>query len=77
MSISSEIECLKYENPKLREYISLVLAQIELTQRIHEIKQNFTNPSDSERLTVPILDRLSKIHYKKSLLEKELNLNKI
>ena len=77
MSISSEIECLKYENQKLREYISLVSAQIELTQRIREIKQNFTNPSDSERLTVPILDRLSKIHYEKSLLEKELNLNKI
>ena len=41
MTVTSEIESLKQENQKLREYISLVSAQIELTQRISEIKQNF------------------------------------
>ena len=75
MTITSEIENLKQENQKLREYVSLVSAQIELTQRIYEIKQNFTDSYDSERLTVPILDRLSKIHSEKLLLEKELSLN--
>ena len=75
MTIAPEIENLKQENQKLREYISLVSAQIELTQRVHEIKQNFINPCDSERLTVPILDRLSKIRSEKAFLEKELSLD--
>ena len=44
----SEIELLKSENQKLRNYISLVSAEIELKRRITEIKQNFVNLSDSE-----------------------------
>ena len=61
MILDPEIESLKQENQKIREYISLISAQTELTQRIHEIKQNFINPPDSARLTIPILDKLSKI----------------
>ncbi len=34
----SEIESLKSENQKLWNYISLVLAEIELTQRVSKIK---------------------------------------
>lgn len=75
MTISPEIENLKQENQKFRGYVSFISSQIELTQRIREIKQNFTASYDSERLTMPILDRLSKIHSEKSLLEKELGLN--
>ena len=71
----TEIESLKSENQKLRNYISLVSAEIELIQRVGEIKQNFTNSSDSERLTVPIMDRITKIRSEKITLEKELNLN--
>ena len=71
----SETESLKSENQKLRDYISLVLSEIELVQRAGEIKQNFTNSSDSERLIMPILDRISKIQSEKVTLEKELNLN--
>ena len=71
----SEIESLKSENQKLRSYISLVSAELELKQRIGEIRQNFENSPDSERIIVPILDRISKIQYEKSLLEQELNLN--
>jgi len=71
----SEIESLKLENQKLRNYISLVSAEIELIQRVSEIRQNFANSSDSERLTVPILDRVSKIRSEKITLAKELNLN--
>ncbi len=37
--IMSDIESLKSENQKLRNYISLILSKIELTQRIGEIKQ--------------------------------------
>ncbi len=71
----SEIESLKSENQKLRNYISLVLSEIELAQRVSEIKQNFVNSSDSKRIITPILDRISKIKSEKLLLEQELNFN--
>jgi hypothetical protein len=70
----SEMDLLKSENLKLQNYISLISAEIQLTQRIFEIKQNFTNPVESERITIPILDRLSKIKSEKQVLENELNL---
>ena len=70
----SEMDLLKSENLKLRNYISLISAEIQLTQRIFEIKQNFTNPVESERITIPISDRLSKIKLEKQVLENELNL---
>lgn len=71
----SEIESLKSENQKLRNYISLVLSEIELTQRVSEIKRNFVNSPDSKRIIIPILDRISKIKSEKLLLEQELNFN--
>ena len=71
----SEIESLKFENQKLRNYISLVLSEIELTQRVSEIKQNFVNSPDSKRIITPILDRISKIKSEKLLLEHELHLD--
>lgn len=72
----SELDSLKSENLKLRTYISLVNAEIELSQRLYEIKQNFANSPDSERITVPILDRISKIKLEKDVLENELKLMK-
>ena len=72
MTNVSEIDFLKSENQKLRSYISLILAELKLVERISEIKQNF---ADSERITVPILDRISKIKSEKLLLEEKLNLN--
>ena len=72
----SELDSLKSENQKLRNYISLIHAEIELSQRLYEIKQNFSNSPDSERITVPILDRISKIKSEKDVLENELNLVK-
>ena len=71
----SEIDSLKSENKKLSDYISLVLAEMELTQRVSEIKQNFSNPPDSEHIIAPILDKISKIQSEKSPLEQELKLN--
>ncbi len=70
----SEIESLKSENQKLRNYISLVLAEIELTHRVSEIKQNFVNSSDSERIISPILNKISKIKSEKLTLEQEMHL---
>jgi hypothetical protein len=72
----SELDSLKSENQKLRNYISLIHAEIELSQRLYEIKQNFSNSPDSERITVPILDRISKIKSEKDVLENELKLMK-
>ena len=70
----SEIDSLKSENLKLRNYVSLVLAENQLTRRIFEIKQNFTNSRESERIIMPISDRISKIRLEKQILENELNL---
>jgi len=72
MTNVSEIDFLKSENQKLRSYISLILAELELVERVSEIKQNF---AESERITVPILDRISKIKSEKLLLEEKLNLS--
>mgnify|MGYP006437217709 FL=1 len=71
----SEINSLKLENQKLRNYILLIFSEIEFSKRIAEIKQNFQDSPDSQRIIVPILDRLSKIKSEKLDLEKELNLN--
>jgi len=70
----SEIDSLKSENLKLRNYVSLVLAENQLTQRIFEIKQNFTTSPESERMILPISDRISKIRSEKQTLENELKL---
>ena len=71
----SETEFLKLENQKLRNYITLIFAEIEFTKRVSEIKQNFSNSSDSEHIIMPILQRISKIKHEMQLLEEELNLN--
>jgi hypothetical protein len=75
MTNMSETELLKSENQKLRNYISLVLAEIELKQRVSEIEQSFVNSTDSKRIITPILDRITKIKSEKLLLEEKLNLN--
>ena len=56
---------------QFNNYKSLISAELELIQRVFEIRQNF---SDSERLVEPILQRIRKIRSEKSLLEKNLNL---
>ena len=71
----SEIESLKLENQKLRNYILLEVSEIEFKKRVDEIKQNFQNSADLERLIVPILDRIEKIKSEKLSIASELNLN--
>ena len=59
---------------EFNDYKSLVVAELELIQRVFEIRQNFTNSSDSERLVEPILQRISKIKSEKLIFEQEFNL---
>ena len=75
MTSLSEIESLKSENQKLRKYISLISAEIELIQRVEEIKQNFTNSDDSKHIIRPIMDRIFRIKSEKLSLQEELSLD--
>ena len=69
-----DIESLRKENQNLRKCISLVLAEIELIQRVDEIKQFFLNSDDSERILQPILKRISRIKSERSDLQSSLSL---
>ena len=71
---SSKNNYTQSENFELNHYKSLVSAELELIQRVFEIRQNFLNSSDSERLVEPILKRISKIKTEKLYLEKKFNL---
>ena len=62
------------ENSELQTYKSLIAAEIELIQRVFEIRQNFTNSSDSDLLVEPILERISKIKSEKLIFEQKFNL---
>ena len=62
------------ENFEFIDYQSLVAAEIELIQRVFEIRQNFTNSSDSEQLVEPILQRISRIKSEKLIFEQKFNL---
>ena len=64
-----DIEFLGKENQNLRKCISLVLAEIELIQRVGEIKQFFLNSDDSERILQPILKRISRTKSERSDLQ--------
>ena len=71
---SSEDNSSQSENFEFNNYKSLVSAEIELIQRVFEIRQNFLNSPDSERIVEPILQRISKIRSEKLILEKKFNL---
>jgi len=71
----SEIESLKLEIQKLRNYILLEESEIEFKNRVDEINQNFQNSPDLERLIVPILNRIKKIQSEKSSIASKLKLN--
>ena len=71
---SSEDNSSQSKNFEFNNYKSLVSAEIELIQRVFEIRQNFLNSPDSERIVEPILQRISKIRSEKLILEKKFNL---
>lgn len=70
----SDVEFLKSGTLKLCNYISLIVTENELIQRVLEIKENFANSSESERTIEPILSRINKIKSEKQILENELKL---
>jgi hypothetical protein len=53
-------------------YKHLINAEIELIQRILEIRQNFSGSDDLERLVEPIIRRITQIRSEKRLIEKNL-----
>jgi len=53
-------------------YKHLINAEIELIQRILEIRQNFSGSDDLERLVEPIVRRITQIRSEKRLIEKNL-----
>jgi|TARA_B110000914_G_scaffold213447_1_gene215359 hypothetical protein len=71
---SSDDDNSSSENFEFADYQSLVAAEIELIQRVFEIRQNFTNSSDSELLVEPILQKISKIKSEKLIFEQKFNL---
>ena len=71
---SSKNKSQNSENINVDYYKSLVSVEIELIQRVKEIRKNFSNSTDSERIVEPILQRILKINSEKSILEKKLNL---
>ena len=71
---SSKDSSSQSENFEFNNYKSLVSAEIELIQRVFEIRQNFLNSPDSERIVEPILQIISKIRSEKLILEKKFNL---
>ena len=73
MTKSSKNGSLHSDDTSFDHYASLVSAEIELIQRVNEIRQNFSS-LDSERIVEPILQRILKIKSEKLNLEKKLNL---
>jgi len=71
---SSDDNPSQSENFEFNNYKSLVFAEIELIQRVFEIRQFFSNSPNSERIVGPILQRISKIRSEKLILEKKFNL---
>ena len=55
-------------------YKSLISAEIELIQRILELRQNFSNSGDIQRIIEPIMQRIYQIRKEKSAIENNLNL---
>ncbi|MSV26807.1 MAG: hypothetical protein CK527_01725 [Nitrosarchaeum sp.] len=67
-----DILSLKKENKHLKKFISLVLAEMELTQRTVQIKENFLNSDDSMRIIKPILERISLLKTERMELQSTL-----
>ncbi len=57
---------------QFENYKTLISAEIELIQRILEIRQNFSGSDDVDRLIEPIMKRIIQIRSEKSVIEKTL-----
>ena len=57
---------------QFENYKTLISAEIELIQRILEIRENFSGSDDVDRLIEPIMRRIIQIRSEKSVIEKTL-----
>ena len=70
--MNSENNLQKSTLEQFDNYKHLITAEIELLQRILEIRQNFSGSDDLERLVEPIIRRITQIRSEKRLIEKNL-----
>ena len=57
---------------QFENYKTLISAEIELIQRILEIRQNFSGSDDVDRIIETIMRRIIQIRSEKSVIEKTL-----
>ncbi len=70
--MNSENNLQKSTLEQFNNYKTLISAEIELIQRILEIRQNFSGSDDVDRLVEHIMRRIVQIRSEKSVIEKSL-----
>ena len=70
--MDSQNNLQKSDLEQFDNYKTLISAEIELIQRILEIRQNFSGSDDVDRLIEPIMRRIIQIRSEKSVIEKTL-----
>ena len=70
--MDSKTDLQKSTLEQFDNYTHLISAEIELIQRILEIRQNFSGSDDLDRLVEPIVRRIIQIRSEKTVLEKNL-----
>jgi len=70
--MNSENNLQKSTLEQFDNYKTLISAEIELIQRILEIRQNFSGSDDMDRLVEPIMRRIVQIRSEKLVIEKSL-----
>ena len=70
--MDSKTNLQKSNLEQFENYKTLISAEIELIQRILEIRQNFSGSDDVDRLIEPIMRRIIQIRSEKSVIEKTL-----
>ena len=70
--MNSENNLQKSTLEQFNNYKTLISAEIELIQRILEIRQNFSGSDDVDRFVEPIMRRIVQIRSEKSVIEKSL-----
>ncbi|MBA4436905.1 MAG: hypothetical protein H2B04_06225 [Nitrosopumilaceae archaeon] len=70
--MDSKTDLQKSTLEQFDNYKHLISAEIELIQRILEIRQNFSGSDDLDRLVEPIMRRITQIRSEKREVEKNL-----
>jgi hypothetical protein len=70
--MDSKTDLQKSTLEQFDNYKHLISAEIELIQRILEIRQNFSGSDDLDRLIEPIMRRITQIRSEKREVEKNL-----